>query len=77
MYVLEDLRVGTVITRIEAEDPDLDSQLRFGIDYKRSEARSEDGRRVPAESWQVRRLNLLDSLERGLEGYRQTYSIDR
>ena len=50
----EDAEVGSRISSIQARDPDKDSQLRFNIDFPRSEGRDEDGRLVKPEQWQVR-----------------------
>ena len=52
--VAENADIGSRISTILAKDPDKDSQLRFKIDYTRSEGRDENGRLVQHQDWQVR-----------------------
>ena len=61
--VSEDIPIGEFLIKLAASDSDKNSVLRFRIDYSKSEARNEDGRRIELSDFDWRGLFSLNDVD--------------
>ena len=61
--VSEDIPIGEFVTKLSASDSDKNSVLRFRIDYSKSEARNEEGRRIELSDFDWRGLFSLSDVD--------------